>query len=341
MKALYKNNLDFFQLVAILGIIFVIIMTTKSDKFLTANNFLSMMAQFPQYGLMAMGVMLAMIIGGIDLSVVATANLGSVVAAYIMIGNVTEDMSNGEVLGVIALALLAAVGVGILCGWFNGFIVSQFRIPAMLATIGTMEMFEGISVVLTQGKAISGLPPYYSELGGKIIGGFLPVPLLIFIIAVAVLAFMLNRTAFGQQIYMMGANKEAAIYSGLPVKALTKMTFIIGGILAAVAGIIMISRTNSAKADYGDTYTMQCIMIVILGGVNPDGGLGKVSGVVVSILIVQFISSAINMFPEINNFMKTLLWGCVLIAVVAYRVLSVNMREIRMARSVKKQVTET
>ena len=136
------------------------------------------------------------------------------------------------------------------------------------------------------------------------------------------LIHILARTTFGANIYMLGTNVKAAGYSGIKVRSYTLKLFVIGGILAALGGMVMMSRTNSAKADYGEAYTLQCVMIAILGGVDAQGGAGKVRSVVVAIFIVQIISSAINMFPVLNTYTKTLIWGLTLIAVMVWRMFS-------------------
>lgn len=315
----YQKDKTFFQLVIIAVIVFAAVAFMKPEKFLTSENMLSMLAQFPQFGIMTFSVMLAMLLGGIDLSVVAIANLSSITAAFIMTGSWGQGKS-GTV--VILAGVAAAALTGAAAGWINGVVVYHFRVPAMLATIGTAQVFQGISIAVTQGKAISGLPGAYSEIGRLDMGGVLPIPFLVFAICVLALSFLLNRTTFGSNIYMLGTNRKAAEYSGLKVRAYTLKVFILGGILAAVGGLVMMSRTNSAKADYGDAYTLQCVMIAILGGVDAEGGAGKVRGVAVAVLIVQFIASAINMFPALNTYTKTLIWGLTLIVVMIWRMFS-------------------
>lgn len=320
---MYQSDKTFFQLLIIALIVFAAVALMKPDKFLTPENILSMLAQFPQFGIMTFSVMLAMILGGIDLSVVAIANLSSITAAFIMTGT---SQGSGTM---IITGVLAAIAVGAVAGWLNGIVVSNFHVPAMLATIGTAQVFQGISVVSTQGKAISGLPLVYSEVGRLDIAGVLPVSFLIFIVCAVILDFALRKTTFGSNAYMLGTNSKAARYSGIKVKSYTQKLFIAGGVLAAVGGLVMMSRTNSAKADYGDAYTLQCVMITILGGVDAEGGSGKVRSVVVAIFIVQIISSAINMFPSLNTYTKTLIWGLTLIAVMIWRMFSGNSRKNR------------
>ena len=315
----YQKDKIFFQLLIIAVLVFGAVALMKPDKFLTSENILSMFTQFPQFGIMTFGVMLAMLLGGIDLSIVAIANLSSIVAAFIMTSG--SDVQEGRGMAILA-GIIAAVIVGAAAGLANGVVISRFHVPAMLATIGTAQVFQGISIVLTEGKAISGLPEAYSAVSGINVAGVLPVPFLVFVICAAVLGFILSRTTFGANIYMLGTNEKAARYSGIKVGAYTRKLFVMGGVLAALGGMVMMSRTNSAKADYGEAYTLQCVMIAILGGVDAEGGAGKVRSVAVAIFIVQIISSAINMFPALNTYTKTLIWGLTLIAVMIWRMFS-------------------
>ena len=127
---------------------------------------------------------------------------------------------------------------------------------------------------------------------------------------------MLSRTRFGKQIYLIGTNSTASRYAGLNNTMILIKTYMISGILSAVAGLIMMARVNSAKADYGASYTLQCVLIAVLGGVHPEGGFGKITGVTMAILILQILSSGLNMFENVSNFYRDVIWGGVLILVL-------------------------
>ena len=215
---LYQKDKIFFQLLIIAVLVFGAVAFMKPDKFLTSENILSMLTQFPQFGIMTFGVMLAMLLGGIDLSIVAIANLSSIVAAFIMTGG--TGAQEGREMAILA-GIIAAVIVGAAAGLINGVVISNFHVPAMLATIGTAQVFQGVSIALTKGKAISGLPEAYSSIGGLNVAGILPVPFLVFIICAVILGFILARTTFGANIYMLGTNVKAAGYSGIKVRSYT------------------------------------------------------------------------------------------------------------------------
>ena len=137
-----------------------------------------------------------------------------------------------------------------------------------------------------------------------------------FLVCAAVAGFIVACTSFGRTILMLGTNDTAARFSGLKVNSLLIRTYVLSGVMAAMAGIVMLANYNSAKADYGASYTLLTVLIVVLGGVNPNGGSGRLSGVLLSILMLQVLSSGLNMFPNISNFYRPLIWGGVLLLVI-------------------------
>lgn len=304
------------RLVIILIVVFVMFSIIKPTAFLKPLTFQSMVVQFPEFGLMSLGVMVCMITGGIDLSAVGTANMASLASALVLMRMVPADATPQMVAVGILCTVLVGLIIGAAAGILNGFLISKIKIPPILATLGTFELFTGIAIILTKGKPISGLPSAYSEIFAGSVGGVVPMPLIIFIIATIVVAFLLNKTSFGKKIYMLGTNEKAAVFSGLKTNQLLIKTYMLSGILCAMGGLIMMANYNSAKADYGSAYTLQTVLIVVLGGVNPNGGSGKVSGVVLSIIVLQMLSSGLNMFPGISNFYRPLIWGSVLLVIM-------------------------
>ena len=287
---------------------FVLMALLNPGMYLTGKNFLAMAYQFPEIGLFSIGVMIAMLMGGINLSVLGIGNLSAIIAAYIMIA--LEPQIGG--VPAIAIGIASALLVGLICGALNGALIAWVGIPAMLATLGTMEMFSGIGIYLTKGAAVFGLPAQYEVIGaGTILG--IPIPLIIFAVVVGLCILVLQKKKFGQEVFLLGTNEKAARFTGINTKADIVKAHMLGGLLAAVAGVIMSSRTISAKADYGSSYTLQCILVAVLGGINPNGGFGKVGGVVMAILTLQFLSSGFNMMRA-DSYFKTFVWGAVLIA---------------------------
>ena len=286
-----------------LGII--VIMAFADPAFLKGSNFRSMAFQFPEFGILSFGMMLCMISGGIDLSLVGAANLSGIVAAVVI-------LSTG---GSIAVGIAAALLVGAVCGLFNGYLIGQLQIPAMLVTLCGGQLFTGLGMAITKGPAITGLPEQILVLSNGTVGGVLPYALLLFILIALALGFLLKSTVYGQHLCLMGSNPTASRYSGINNLHVTLLTYMTSGILAAVSGILILSHYGSAKSDYGMSYTLLSLLIVVLGGVAPAGGRGRVSCVALSAVILQLISSAFNVL-RFNSFVKTFVWGLLLVIVM-------------------------
>ncbi|MDR0841477.1 MAG: ABC transporter permease [Christensenellaceae bacterium] len=314
VNALFSDG--YIASLVVLAITILVIMGIVKPRFVTVNNFFSMANQFPEYGIMSFGLMLTMMSGGIDLSVVSVANLAAICSAKVLLEIVPHDADISGALGGILVIMLIAMAIGALCGVLNGFLVSKIGIPPMLGTLGSSQLFTGICIAITQGKMVNGLPMAYSDFMTFRVFGVLPVVLIIFILCVLVLSFLLTWTTFGSKLRMLGSNSKAAMFSGLKVDRVLIATHMLASIFASIAGLVMLSNYNSAKADYGTSYSLLCILIVVLGGVRPSGGFGKVSGVVLAIVILQMVSSSLNMFPTISAFYRPLVWGAVLLVVM-------------------------
>lgn len=305
------------RLFVILVVLVLFFLTVRTSNFLSFGTWQSMGVQFPEFGLMALGVMITMLTGGIDLSVVGIANMTSIAAASIMLAMVPPEASGSEAIVGVLVAVLVSLVVGALAGAFNGFLVSVVKIPAILVTLGTLELFTGIAIIITAGKPISGLPPLYGQTFGAKLFGVLPVPLLLFIVVAIAMGVVIHKMAFGSKLYMLGTNATAARFSGLHPTRLLIKTYMISGLCSSVAGLVLLANYNSAKADYGLAYTLLTVLIVVLGGVDPYGGKGKLIGVVLAIVILQILSSGLNMFPAISNFYRPLIYGGVLLVVIS------------------------
>ncbi len=290
--------------------VFVLMSALSPDRFLSLQNLTSMAFQFPEFAILALAMTITMLTGGIDLSVVGIANMTAIVAAMIM----TRLTGAGDGTAVVVLALCAALAFGVLAGLFNGIAVASFGLPPILATLGSGLIFTGIAVALTNGSAVMGLPPAMAWIGNSTILG-IPTPLILFGLLAFGLSLLLARTGFGLKLQMYGANPLAARFAAVNVTAMLIRVYMLSGALAAVAGMVVMSRANSAKADYGSSYLLLAVLIAVLGGVNPYGGYGKVIGVVLAVLSMQFLSSGLNM-AGVSNFARELIWGSLLIFVM-------------------------
>jgi len=328
-----SKNANLARLLVIFVISFAAMALIQPDIFLTKKYIVSMAFLFPEYGILALAMMLAMMSGGIDLSIVATANFSGIVAVQFLLRFCPTDASGIQAALFLIVTLVIAVAVGALCGLLIGFFVGKLGIPPMVATLGGADLIMGASLIITKGSSVNGLPNFLSAVGTKILFGFLPVTVLVFAVCAITISYLLQRTSYGLKLRMMGSNPTAAKFSGLDNDKILMKTYMISGMLSAVSGLLLISRANSGRADYGVSYVMQVIIICVLGGVNPNGGFGKVSGLVVAILILQVLSSGFNMFPDLSNFYRSIIWGLVLVMVVIYNHISVNVHMKKLERA--------
>ena len=317
MKKAKKIDGNILRLLAIFVIILAVSGITKGTSFLNVGNLQSMAKTLTEYGLMAVGCGITMISGGIDLSTVYIANLCGILAGLTM----SESSSS------IVLAIIVALVVGALCGIFNGFLVSVLKIPAMLATLGTYQLYMGLAVVASKGSTVSGVTSFSSFAYMTVAG--IPMPFIVFVLMIVVISFIMGKTKFGKRVHLVGTNEKASKFAGINTVSVLIRAYMLSGIVSAVAGLLSLSRINSAKADFGSSYTMQTILISVLGGINPDGGFGSIPGVAIAVLILQMLSSYLNMFPDISNYYRDLIWGVALIAVL---IMNFTIEKRRMAK---------
>jgi simple sugar transport system permease protein len=312
---------DFYtlRLFVIALVIFVAFSLLLPGKFFTVRNMQSMAVQLPEFGILTFAILITMLTGGIDLSIVGAANLSAIVAALILTG-LTGDAGAGLPLAlVIPLSMFGALLVGSICGLFNGLLVSRIGITPILATLGTGAIYTGLSFVITGGPAIT--TTQLAFIGNGLILG-LPIPIIVFILVIVAFAVILNRTVFGFHVYMLGTNPRAALFSGINSDIVLLRTYWLAGLIAGIAGIIFLARTNSAKPDFGASFILLTVLIAILGGVSYVGGFGTVSGLVLAVLCIQFLSTGLNMlmlewFPSSAAiFFRQFAWGGLLLVVM-------------------------
>ncbi|MCB0156286.1 MAG: ABC transporter permease, partial [Anaerolineae bacterium] len=273
-------------------VIFIAFSLLLPGKFFTVRNMQSMAVQLPEFGILAFAIMVTMLTGGIDLSIVGAANLSAIVAAMILTGLTGADGAGMSLAFAVPLAILGALLVGSICGLFNGLLVSRIGITPILATLGTGAIYTGLGFVMTGGPAITTTQLAFIG-NGSILG--LPIPILVFVFVVIAFVVILGRTVFGFNIYMLGTNPTAALFSGINSDGVLLRTYWLAGIIAGIAGVIFLARTNSAKPDFGASFILLTVLIAILGGVSYTGGFGTVSGLVLAILSIQFLSTGLNM----------------------------------------------
>lgn len=308
-----RKNFNNWLLLA-LTLVSVLLFTAVKPSFLSGNSFSSIAKQAPEIGLFTLAMMLPMLVGGIDLSIIASANLSAILMTLYMNRAAEAGQSTG---GTIAVAVLICMAVCVAVGFLNGAIIALFKIPAMLVTLGMQMMLTGISLGITKGGTLSGYPKAFSAIGN---GTFLGIPMqfFVFVAGVVLLGIVMQKTSFGIKLTMYGSNKVSAVFSGIREKALLIKTHMLSGAYVGLAAIVMTSRLNSASAGTAASYLMRAILIAVLGGVDPNGGAGKVSGVLLSVLLFQTIATGLNIM-KVNSYVVIALYGVLLLFAVAVR----------------------
>jgi simple sugar transport system permease protein len=329
---LFGRHAKLLTLLVILIVLVVIMSVALPTKFLRLLNFQSMVSQIPEFGLLTIAMMIAMITGGIDLSVVSITNLTGVIAALILKNMITPAMSGVQAFSMMALAVFAAVALSAVCGLLNGVVITKFGVPAILATLGTQGMYIGIAIAITEGHGISTFPEKFLFIGAGMIG-FVPMPFVIFVVIAFLSYLFLTKTKLGLSMYMVGSNPTVSKFAGINNDDVLIKTYITTGLLAGVSSIIMISRVNSMRPGYGYAYLLQAILVVILGGVDPYGGFGSVLGVVMGIFILQILQSGFNIL-SFSPFFKKFIWGVMLLLVMVINV-AVAQYQLRVRKTAR------
>lgn len=306
-----ENGLLAAALLAVVGLMWAL----NPDQFLTGANLQTLAFQLPELGLLSLAMMIVLLSGGINLAIIAISNLAGIVTAWALLAWVPAagpaSIATLATAGALAIGVAAAWLAGAACGW----LVAWLRVTPILATLGMMLFLEGFNLVLTQGRAISGLPITIRFLGNGTVAG-VPVPLLVFGVAALAMSVILNRTPLGREVYLLGANPVATWFSGVDNRRVLLWTYIGSGLLAGLAGLIMISRFNSAKAGYGQSYLLITLLAAVLGGTRATGGFGRVSGLILALLILQTAASGLNLL-RVNAYYTNALWGAILLLAMA------------------------
>ena len=317
----YSYTLILLALMAALLLFFTI---AKGGMMWKVSVWSGIAMQFPEYGVIALGMMFCFICGKMDLSVVALGDFATIMAVKYMAANATPEMTDAQVGGVLLVGILIALAIAVVGGVINGLLVSKLDVPPVMATIAMQLVWMGLSIALTRGVTVTGLPSLYTAIGHKFVFGFLPMPLLIFITVFAISAFLLKKTVYGEKLYMVGTNLKAAKFSAINTDAMIIGSYILCDVICCIGCLIMVSSLGSAKADYGSSYLMRCILILVLAGVLPDGGMGKISNVLIAVVTIQIIATGVNMFTSLNSYFASFVWGGLLLIVL---VLSAKMSD--------------
>lgn len=314
----FKNE---YILLLILVLTFVVMTLLSKGKFLRISNIKSMAFQMPELGLLAIAMMAAVLTGGINLSIATTATLSGIISAYVL----TSSFAQSQPILAILLSVLVSVASALVLGIVNGFFIAIVGAAPMLVTLGTTTLFEGIGLNLTKGGAISGFPIAFSFIGNASIFG-IPFPVILYLIFIIISYYLLEKSKWGIEVHMLGSNDVATRFSGVNNTKVIFKIYMFSAFMSSIAGLIMNSRYNSAKTDYGSSYVMQAITAVVLGGTSIYGGEGTVIGTVLAVAIIQFISTGLNIIG-LNRNLVDIIIGAILVLVLIIKVLSKKASE--------------
>jgi len=298
-----------------------------APRFLSQGNFASIAFQLPVLGLLTLAMLAPILSGGLNLAIVFTANLSGLTLAWVLIQFGGPDAG----VGAFILGSIAAIIVGAVAGAVMGLTIAYAGAHPILVSLAMMIFLQGLGEFLTRGGDISGFPSFLQPLGHGFFLG-IPIPLLIFLGVALVWHIVLAHTRHGFAVYMIGSNIRASEYSGVHTKRTLTLIYTLSGVLCAIAGILMLTRFNSVRVGHGEALLLITVLACFLGGVDPFGGFGRVLPVVIALLILQILSSGLNLMGA-NQHLSTAVWGLFLIAVMVVRYLAGRLTLFKRGRT--------
>jgi ribose transport system permease protein len=287
-------------------LVLIIFFSIASENFFRSSNLLNVARQVSMLGIAAVGFAFVLLLGGIDLSIGSVVTLVNIVAAWLMV----NAHINPILASIVALIMSAAIG------FTNGWIIANIRMPPLIVTLAMMIIVEGVAYMICKGLPIYGFPKSFAIIGQGYIGP-IPIPVIIMIIILAIGSFILNKTYFGRYFYAVGGNEQAANLSGIKVNNVKYLVYTLSGFFAGIAGIVILSRTNSAQVLSGKGLEFDVLTACVLGGVSVTGGFGKISNVVAGVLILGVLSNGLVLL-DVSQFAQLVIKGVVLMVAVAF-----------------------
>ncbi len=308
-----KINLSILQpLIALM--IMAVAMTILSDKFATSDNLFNVARQISVNLCISVGMTMVILTGGIDLSVGSILAFTGAIAAGLIKNGIEVEGANlffgFTLLGVLIISLAAG---GIL-GWFNGFMITKFKVPPFVATLAMLTIARGLTMLYTKGFPVTQLGNDFDFIGTGWFAG-VPMPVWISILVIVVSVFFMNKTRTGRYIYAIGGNERAALLSGVKVNRVKVIVYIIAGVLSGVAGLLVTARLDSAQPNAGLGYELDSIAAVVIGGTSLSGGKGSILGTVIGVLIIGVLNNGLVLL-DVSPFWQQVIKGLVILLAV-------------------------
>lgn len=291
-----------------------LVISLLSDKFLTTNNLWNVLRQISVNVCISVGMTLVVLMAGIDLSVGSILAFSSAVCAGLIHHGISIPAFDLYVGFTVLGGVLAAITIGLALGLFNGWVITQFDLPPFVATLAMLTIARGATMLYTQGIPISNLGSSFEFIGS---GWFLgiPLPVWVSVFIVLVVVFITKKTVFGRYIYAIGGNEKASFLSGININKVKLAVYGIAGMMAAVAGILVTSRLNSAQPNAGNSYELDAIAAVVIGGTSLSGGVGTVTGTVIGALIIGVLNNGLVLL-NVSPFWQQVVKGLVILLAV-------------------------
>lgn len=302
MNNKFKENLDKYKSLIGLALLCVII-TFVSPAFMTLSNITNVFTQVSTNAIIAVGMTFVILTGGIDLSVGSTVAISGAFAASII-----KSTNN------VFLAIIVAGIVGIVIGLINGLLISKGKLQAFIATLATMTIFRGVTLVFTNGTPISKLSESFVNIGNGELG-FIPIPVVITVIVFIIAVYVLTQTRFGRYLYALGGNEDSARLSGINTNKIKTLVYVISGFASSIAGVIIASRIGSASPNAGTGFELDAIAAVVIGGTSLAGGEGRITGTLIGALIIGVLNNGLNLM-NVSPFYQSIVKGLVILIAV-------------------------
>lgn len=292
-------------------VLLVVVIGAISPQFRTLNNFLSLLRQSSVNGFIAFGMTLVILTGGIDLSVGSTLAVTGALCA----GMITR-------MGIpVPAAMLLTLVLGFLLGAVSGLLITKGRLQPFIATLVTLTVYRGLTLIYTGGRPISGLTKA-EYMGGPVLQFFgkgdiagIPFPVILFIGVFVIFFIILNKTTMGRKVYAVGSNAKCAELAGISINKVKMMVYSFSGVMAALSGLILLSRLNSAQPTLGEGFELDAIASVALGGTSMNGGRGKITGTLIGILIIAVLNNGLNILG-VSSYYQDVVKGLVILVAV-------------------------
>ncbi len=309
-------------------VLLIVVFTVLEPKFLTPYNVFNTLRQVSVIGLIALGMTFVILTAGIDLSVGSVVAFAGLAGALVAKGGLDDRFAVGAAVAAgnpVWLAMLTAIVVGMACGALQGGVITRFRVPPFVMTLGGLTMFRGAALLLSGGGPISGFDPSYIWWGKTRLFGVVPVMVIVFMGFAVLVHVVLKHTGFGRHTYAVGGNPRAAELTGIRVDRVVFACYVITGFFAGLAGFLLSARLNSAEAVAGQGLELDVIAAVVIGGTSLFGGVGSIARTVVGVLLIGILRNGLVLL-NVSSFVQMIVIGAVLVAAVAFDQYAQNRR---------------